>query len=71
MPEKHRQPLVAGPSPATPYDIWIMPFVFWANWWSFCEQALHVTQTRLCPAESKEQPAGDSVDIEVEEGLVA
>ncbi|MBH1998007.1 MAG: hypothetical protein I8H96_02620 [Sphingomonadaceae bacterium] len=48
-----------------------MPFVFWANWWSLCEQALHVTQTRLCPAENKEQPAGDSVDIEVEEGLVA
>lgn len=71
MPDNHRHTSAATTWPATPFDLWFAPLVFWANWWSLCEEALHVTQIRLCPAGHKPQADGDMVEIEVEEGLVA
>ncbi|MCP1470152.1 hypothetical protein J3E64_001839 [Sphingobium sp. OAS761] len=50
------------------FDMWFQPFAFWANWWSFCAQSLHVAR-KTPPRTGPENEA--PVDVEVEEGLVA
>ena len=67
MPQIHGRPLEAGPYPATVFDVWFMPFFFWANWWSLWEEALHVAHVHPHRADASETPA----PLEDAEGLVA
>ncbi|QGP79657.1 hypothetical protein [Sphingobium sp. CAP-1] len=70
MTDHQDDPFMLGKMPTTLFDAWLMPVAFWANWFSFCEEALHVAHQHP-PHASDAGEASIPAHIEDEEGLVA
>ncbi|SER51455.1 hypothetical protein [Sphingobium sp. YR768] len=70
MTDQDHSPFMFGTVPTTLFDAWLMPVTFWANWFSLCEEALHVAQKHPHPASATGEEAIPA-HIENEEGLVA
>lgn len=70
MTESYGEPAMPTIVPMTLFDAWLLPFTFWANWWSFYEEALHVAHCRPYLRDSG-AIADAPLPIEDEPGLVA